>query len=90
MVRLEHGSEGNNERRERLGEAVGVSRVIRHLHLGCARKFGRTHALPATRIVHQLADLGRRQCPRCQIAQRALGDFRDKKYRRSQITPASS
>ncbi len=86
----------HDQRRQRLGERVGVKRIVRHPHFGHARKLGGrfggcAHPLPGNQNLDGLADLsGGGQRPRGEVAQLPAHDFRDNKNRHGQITPASS
>ena len=94
--RVVGGAERHDQRRERLGEPVRVGRGVGDENLADARKLrgrlgGRRDAPPGDEHVDRLRDLeGRRQRPRGQVAQAPARDFRKKKGRHGQITPASS
>ena len=94
--RVVAAGERGDQRRQRLGETMGVERVIGDAHLRHAAEFGRARrrladVLPGDENVDRRAEFGRGgQRAGGQVAQFAVGDFRQQKRRHGQITPASS
>ena len=88
--------ERDDQRRQRLGEAVRVERIVGDAHLRHASEFRRARrrladVLPGDENIDRRAEFDRGgQRARGQVAQLAVGDFRQQKRRHGQITPASS
>ncbi len=84
------------QRRQRLGEAVRIDRVVGDAHPGDAVELGRrlrrrAEILPGEQHVDRSAEiLGRGESPRADVGEMAARDFAQKKSGHVQITPASS
>ena len=90
------GRERHDQPGERLGQRVGVSRVIGGAHFGDAGKLRGARrsvgdVLPGDQHIDGRAELDRRSQRACgHVAQGAASDLGQKKGRHDQITPASS
>ena len=86
----------DEQRRQRLGEAMGVGRIVGDPHLGDAVELGRgfrrrADILAGDQHMHRRAELlGGGERARADVGEMAAGDFAKKKRRHAQITPASS
>ena len=94
--RVVAGGERNDQRRQRLGEAVGVERIVGCAHFRHALELsggggGRADVLTGDKHVDRTSEFERGgERARCRVVQLSACDFRQKKGRHRQITPASS